>query len=145
MFDDGIIHLIEGSDIDRPRNALTLTLDLHQLFGNFEIFFEPTAQPPHSYRIDSTRSGIMRNPIFPLSRTLYLTTTRTIDPPSPRLLTVHRSITRILHLSAAGGYINRILEDLDRKDTTEDGSTELGHLVELRLGGWWNGQARVCC
>ena len=85
----------------------------------------------------------MRNPIFPLFRTLYLTTTRTIDPPSPRLLAVHRAIARILHLSAAGGYINRILEDLDKKDTKTDASTELGHLVELRLGGWWNGVARV--
>src|SRR5947207_4108449 len=139
MFDDVILHLIEGSDIDRPRNALTLTHDLHQLFGNFEIFFEPIAQLPHTYRIDSTKSGIMRNPIFPLSRTLYLTVTRTIDPPSPRLLAVHRSITRILHLSAAGLYINRILEGLDKKDTKTDGSTKLGHLIELRLGGWWSG------
>jgi hypothetical protein len=143
MFDDGIVHLIEGSDIDRPRNALTLTHDLHQLFGNFEIFFEPTAQPLHTYRIDSTESGIMRNPMFPLSRTLYLTSTRTIDPPSPRLLAVHRAIARILHLSAAGDYINKILEDLERKDIKTDGSTELGHLVELRLGGWWNGFVRA--
>jgi hypothetical protein len=143
MFDDGMVHLIEGSDIDRPRNALTLTLDFHQLFGNFEIFFEPTAQPPHTYRIDTTESGIMRNPIFPLFRTLYLTTTRTIDPPSPRLLAVHRAITHILHLSAAGGYINRILDDLDKKDTKTDGSTELGRLVELRLGEWWNGVVRA--
>ncbi len=42
MFDDGIVHLIEGSDIDRPRNTFSLTYNLHQLFGNFEIFFEPT-------------------------------------------------------------------------------------------------------
>ena len=142
MFDDGIVHLIEGTDIDRPRNALTLTHDLHQLFGNFEIFFEPTEQP-YTYRIDSTESGIMRNPIFPLFRTLYLTPTRTIDPPSPRLFAVHRAIAHILHLSAAGGYINRILEDLDKKDTKSDGSTELGHLVELRLGEWWNGVVRA--
>ena len=30
------IYLIEGSEIDRPRNALTLTFDLHQLFGNLK-------------------------------------------------------------------------------------------------------------
>jgi hypothetical protein len=143
MFDDGIVHLIEGSDIDRPRNALTLTHDLHQLFGNFEIFFEPTTQSPHTYRIDSTDSGITRDPIFPLHRTLYLTTTRTIDPPSPRLLAVHCAIARILHLSAAGEYINGILDDLDKKDTKTDGSTELGRLVELRLAGWWNGVVRA--
>jgi hypothetical protein len=143
MFDNGIIHLIEGSNIDRPRNALTLTHDFHQLFGNFEIFFEPMAQLPYTYRINSTRSGFTRNPIFPLSRTLYLSNTRTIDPPSSRLLAVHRAIAYILHLSAAGDYIDQILRDLDEPDIRTDGSTELGRLVELRLGGWWNGFVRA--
>ena len=41
MFDDGIVHLIEGTDIDSSRNAITLNHDLYQLFGNFEIYFEP--------------------------------------------------------------------------------------------------------
>jgi hypothetical protein len=34
-------------------------------------------------------------------------------------------------------------EDLDKKDTKTDGFTELGHLVELRFGGWWNGVVRA--
>jgi len=111
MFDDGILHLIEGSEIDRPRNALTLTHDFRQLFGNFEVYFEAAPDIPHTYKIDTTRSGILRNPIFPLTRTLHLTTTRTIDPPSPRFLAIHRAIT--LHQSAAGDYIDGILEHLD--------------------------------
>ena len=143
MFDDGIVNLIEGSDIDRPRNALNLDHNLHQYFGDFEIFFEPVADSLHTYRIDSMASGIMRNPLFPLSRTLYLSTTRTIDPLSPRLLAVHCAIAHILHLSAAGAYIDTIFEDLDRKDMKKDGSTELGHLVGLRLGDWWNGVIRA--
>jgi hypothetical protein len=65
MFDNGIVHLIEGSDIDRPRNAFTLTHDLHQPFSHFEISFELTAQSLHTYRADSTESGIVRNPNFP--------------------------------------------------------------------------------
>ena len=136
MFDDGILHLIEGSEIDRPRNALTLTLDLHQLFGNFEVYFEAVPDVPHTYKIDTTRSGILRNPIFPLTRTLYLTTTRTIDPPSPRFLAIHRAIALVLHQSAAGDYIDRILEHLDQINVREDGSTEVGHLIGLKLGGW---------
>jgi hypothetical protein len=40
MFDDDIIYLIENSDINRPRNTFTLIHNLHQLFGNFKIFFE---------------------------------------------------------------------------------------------------------
>ena len=143
MFDDGVVHLIEGTDIDRPRNAITLTHDFHQLFGNFEVFFEPQGSEPHTYRIDSNRRGILRHRIFPVDRTLFLTDTRTIDPPSPRLLAVHSAIAHILHLSAAGRHIDKILEDLNQKDIKADGSTELGYLTQLRIHGWWNGQIRA--
>lgn len=143
MFDDGVVHLIEGSDIDCPRNAMTLTHDFHQLFGNFEVFFELQSEEQHRYRIDSTRSGILRHRIFPVERTLFLTDTRTIDPPSSRLLAVHSAIAHILHLSAAGRYIEKILEGLDQTEIQADGSTELGHLASLRVRGWWNGQVRA--
>lgn len=43
MFDVGVIHLIEGNDIDRPRNAMTLSLEMHRFFGSFEIFFDRVA------------------------------------------------------------------------------------------------------
>jgi hypothetical protein len=143
MFDDGVVHLIEGAYIDRPRNAITVTHDFHQLFGNFEVYFEPQGNQPHTYRIDSTRPGILRHRIFPVDRTLFLTDSRTTDPPSPRLLAVHSAIAHILHLSAAGRHIDKILEDLDQMDIKADGSTDLGHLAKLRVQGWWNGQIRA--
>jgi hypothetical protein len=40
MFDPGVIYLIEGPNIDRPVNAFTLTNYFHQLFGDFDIYFE---------------------------------------------------------------------------------------------------------
>jgi hypothetical protein len=143
MFDDGVVHLVQGTDIDRTLNAITLTHDFHQLFGNFECYFEPEGSESHTYVIDSTREGILRNRIFPVHRTLFLTDTRTIDPPSPRLLAVHSAIAHILHMSAAGSHIDSILEDLGQKETMADGSTELGHLTNLRVQGFWNGQIRV--
>jgi len=33
VFDIGVIHLIEGTDINRPYNAITLTLEMHRLLG----------------------------------------------------------------------------------------------------------------
>lgn len=143
MFDDGVVHLIKGTDIDRSRNVITLTYDLHQLFGNFKIYFEPSGGEAHTYLIDSTTSDILRPPIFPIQRTLFVTDNKTIDPPSPRLLAVHSAIAHILHMSAAGRYIDGILEDLDQHEISADGSTKLGQLVDLRLTGWWNGQIRA--
>lgn len=53
MFDDGVIHLIDRNDIDRTRNAMTLTMEFHQFFGWFEGYFEPQGNQAHTSRIDS--------------------------------------------------------------------------------------------
>ncbi|KAI1318487.1 hypothetical protein F5Y16DRAFT_406297 [Xylariaceae sp. FL0255] len=138
MFDTGVVHLIEGTDIDRPRNAITLTAFLHTLFGDFQVFFEPLPdEQPHTYRIETFYDRrLMRNLAFPFTRTLYLTNDRSIDPPSPRLLAVHRAIAHILRLSGAGEYIDKLLQDMDDVGIQADGSTELSRLLQLRLGGW---------
>ncbi|KAK5442662.1 hypothetical protein LTS15_010980 [Exophiala xenobiotica] len=141
MFDDGVIHLIDGNDIDRTRNAITLTMEFHQLFGRFEVYFEPQGNQAHTYRIDSVREDFTRPSILPVEdRTLFLTESRTIDPPSPRLLAIHAAIAHILYLSAAGRHIDSILEDLNQGDILVDGSSPLGHLTALRIHGWWDGQ-----
>ncbi|KAM0421191.1 hypothetical protein ACHAPT_011083 [Fusarium lateritium] len=138
MFDPGIVSLIDGVEIDRPFNALTLEMDLHQDFGNFEVFFEPRPGP-HTYRIDSTLDQALAHPVFPVTRQLFPTPERTIDPPHPRLLAIHRAICRILQLSATGKYIDHILDDMDDGAVEADGSTHLASLARLKLDGWWDG------
>ncbi|OAL28661.1 hypothetical protein AYO20_09385 [Fonsecaea nubica] len=120
MFDDGTDELIDGTNIDSPRNVITLTDDLHRLFEDF-----------------------FRHPIFPVDRTLSLTETHAIDPPDPRLLALQSVITHILHVSAAGRHIEKILGDLDETDIKVDGSTESGYLTYLRLQSWWNWEIRA--
>lgn len=134
MFDNGVIYLIKGNDIDRPRNAISLSHTNHKAFGNFDIFFEPVPGQEHTYDIHDFLPGFM--PEFPVRRTLFLTENRNIDPPSLRFLALHRAIAHILHLSGAGTCIEKILKDMEFKDTRADGSTELGSLVALRMGGW---------
>ena len=140
MFDHGVVHLIEGANIDRPINALTLSRDYHLLFGDFTVYFEPIddAPQPHTYKISSFLPAGMSTPFVPLpiTRTLFVSDGCTIDPPSPRLLAVHRAIAHILHLSAAGEYIDKILNDGEEIATPADGSLEMGHLVKLSLEGW---------
>ncbi|KAK4245794.1 hypothetical protein C7999DRAFT_33794 [Corynascus novoguineensis] len=141
MFDHGVGHLIEGVDIDRPLNALTLTMNMHDLFGNFHIYFEPVQDADlHTYRVESFLDPLFTGGVLPVTRTLFLTNDRTIDPPSPRLLAIHRAIAHILHLSAAGGYIDNILRnmrDVGEQGVQADGSTDLGRLVHLGL--WLDG------
>ncbi|OAA60259.1 hypothetical protein SPI_05383 [Niveomyces insectorum RCEF 264] len=140
MFDRGVVDLINGIDIDRPRNALTLAHLIHGHFGAFRIYFEAVPDQYNTYRIGSfltARHNRLLN--LPVTRTLYVTEDRTIDPPSPRLLAVHRAIAHILHLSGAGEYIDWILRDMEQHPVRADGTSALGRLVSLGLGGWMNG------
>lgn len=139
MFDNDIVHLIEGPEIDRPRNALTLTHNLHLLFGDFQVYFEPAGDESNTYHINTFLPPLALNNVLPTTRTLFLTETRVIEPPSPRLLAVHRAIAHILHLSAAGAHIDSILQDMEEQSVQVDGSTPIGPLVQLRMDGWLDG------
>ncbi|EJT69103.1 hypothetical protein GGTG_13371 [Gaeumannomyces tritici R3-111a-1] len=135
MFDAGVVRLIEGAEIDRPYNAISLSHHHHLEFGSFRIFFEPVLdnQPPHTYRINGFDPFFDQSLGLPVTRTLYLTQDKTIDPPSSRLLAIHRAIAHILHLSGAGDYIDRVLRDAEENGVRSDGSTALGLLVSARL------------
>lgn len=139
MFDMGVDYLIEGDDIDRPKNAITLASRLHDFFGSFDVYFQPMPDAePHTYRIDTFLPPKVLQNVLPTTRTLYQAKNRTIDPPSARLLALHCAIAHILHLSAAAEYMDKVLDDMD-KIVRSDGSTELGRLVALGLGGWLHG------
>ena len=135
MFDNGITRVIEGVEIDRPFNTLTLGLDYHRQFGAFKTFFtELVDEEPHTYKIETFELFSLdeRMP-FPVTRTLLLSPNRNIDPPSRRLLAVHRAIAHILHLSGAGEYINKFLSDMDDGYVRSDGTTQLDRFVRLRF------------
>nr|KMM63939.1 hypothetical protein CPAG_00291 [Coccidioides posadasii RMSCC 3488] len=138
MFDCNVSHLMDGNNIDRPFNAMSLTRDLHTHFGNFAVFFEAVPGQAHTYQINTfLPPGILQD--LPVTRTFYLTNDRSIEPPSPRLLAIHHAIAHILHLSGVGEYIDNILRDMEETGVQEDGSTELGRIMKLRLGGWLGG------
>ncbi|EPE07106.1 hypothetical protein F503_07757 [Ophiostoma piceae UAMH 11346] len=139
MFDVGVLHLIEGTNIDRSTNAITLTASYHSAFGSFRTFFEAVEGQSHTYRIQSVLPGRVRRPLRPVTRSLFVS--ETIDPPLPRLLAIHAAICRILYLSGAGEYWDRILREAEDEMAKADGSTSLGVLISLRLGGWWDGIA----
>jgi hypothetical protein len=131
MFDLGIVHLIEGTDMHRPYNGITLSLEMHKSFRQYDIFFEPVPDsPPHTYRISTFLPPGLEDSL-PTTKTLFAHPTT--DPPSERLLALHCAVAHILHLSDAGDYINKILRDMEDGVVRGDGSTELGVLVDLAL------------
>lgn len=136
MFDCDVASLIEGPYIDSPRNAISLRPAFHSIFGNFEIYFEAVPGEENTYRIESIdTSGYAERLGLPVTRKLFLSDGKTIDPPSARLLALHRAIAKILSLSGAGEYIDKLFRDLEETGVQEDGSTDLGRLITFRLGG----------
>jgi HNH endonuclease len=133
MFDPGVLHFVEGANIDRSYNAITLTLDFHRRFGNLQIYFEAIPGVEHTYTIKSTLPLLVFRPPLPITRALSMTPEHTIDPPMPRLLAIHRACCLILHISGAGEYIDKVLRDREAPTARSDGSTELGNLVSLGL------------
>lgn len=53
MLDCDVSHLIDGPNIDRPFNAITLTSDMHYYFGDFKVLFEAIPNQEHTYQIDT--------------------------------------------------------------------------------------------
>jgi hypothetical protein len=133
MFDPGVLHWVEGTNIDRPYNALTLSVGLHRRFGSLEIYFETTSGEEHTNTIKSTLPFQVFRPRLPITRVLFITPDHTIEPPMPRLLAIHRACCLIMHMSGAGEYINKVLQDRDELAARSDGSTELGSIVGLGL------------
>src|SRR6266498_142500 len=108
MFDPGIIRWIEGDNIDRPSNAVSLSVNLHRSFGSLQIYFEAVPGFENRYTIKSTESFFPFQPL-PITRELFITPDHSIDPPMPRLLAIHRACCLIMHLSGAGDYIDKVL------------------------------------
>src|SRR3569833_3386642 len=131
MFDVDVIHLIEGDDINRPYNAITLTKEMHESFGRFDVFFEriSDASHPPTYRINTFFPVSAKD--LPVARTLL--EHPSIDPPSEQQHTHHTTDTHKLHLSGAAACIECILDDMDLGVVREDGSTQLGLLVHAAL------------
>ncbi len=130
MFDLGIIRWIEGTKIDQPSNALTLSISLHKDFGSLIVYFEAEPGLPNRYSIKTTEPFL---PMLPITRDLFVTSNHNIDPPMPRLLAIHRACCLIMHLSGAGDYIDKVLRDMEDVNIRGDGTTEIGSITSLRL------------
>ncbi|RHZ55286.1 hypothetical protein CDV55_100628 [Aspergillus turcosus] len=140
MFNPTAVELINGADIDRPVNALSMTIELHRLFGNFKIAFEQIGPPgSHMYKVDYVKPGHrVRVEKLPVTVSLPLPPERNIDPTSPELLAIHSAIGRILHLSAVGEYIDKFFRDMEELEGGEimaNGSTRIEDYVLFRLAG----------
>ncbi|KGY15469.1 hypothetical protein PABG_11454 [Paracoccidioides brasiliensis Pb03] len=147
MLDPDVLKSIEGLNIHHPSNAITLTAEIYECFALFQISFEATdgeaaaaadgsTHPRHTYTIRESSTLDFEHTDFPVTRTLLFSEDNIFDPPSARLLALHRAIAIILDRSGAGDYINKILRDSKNESSCDEGSTEIGRIANLIVDGW---------
>jgi len=113
---------LNGNNIHRLENVLTLDIGIHSLFDELKLWFEPTGIPD-TYKLGAPNSRY----ILPHYRTTMTFTTR--DPeklplPSPEYLAIHAACARVANLSGAGEHIDKVLRELeDTKVLSKDGSS----------------------
>lgn len=115
--------LTQHSLID-TRNALTMAQSLHLPFGHLDFALEQTSTPNH-YRIKNYRPNCLDTHILPETVTFGSHDTR-FALPSPELLNIHATITKIFHVCGRAGYIERCVYKRESSpEIARDGSTDL--------------------
>lgn len=136
MFDPGISHILEGLEIDSPRNAMTLCEDLHSRFGRLKWYLEPRRGAPHTYTMHAIPSHYMPRRLLPPSGIVTLNATGSVPPPSPRLLAFHRACCLMLSMSGAGECVDQVLRDMGELSgagvLATDGTSNLVQFWKLR-------------
>ncbi|KIJ15329.1 hypothetical protein PAXINDRAFT_114990 [Paxillus involutus ATCC 200175] len=99
---------LNGEKVHSLFNVMTMQRDVHDLFDRLELWFEKTATP-NCYNVQKTILLVTPDQV----------TFTTPDPdklplPSPDLLALHAACAKVAHLSGAGEYVDRILEDMEQ-------------------------------
>ncbi|KAI5780998.1 hypothetical protein DFH27DRAFT_519580 [Peziza echinospora] len=117
--------------INEPWNAMTMITVFHDAFGEFSLALEPTSTDD-VYRIQTyPHFQNLYNYLLPPERQITLVSD---DPryllPNRYLLETHAAIAKILHISGAGEYVERVIWDFEQiACLAEDGSTNLQELM----------------
>ncbi|KAG8899708.1 peroxisomal assembly protein, partial [Tulasnella sp. 403] len=139
MFSRVRLDELDGQDINRLENILTLSSVIHREFGELNIWLKSVEDKPHCYRLEMASSvGEMFPPIImPAAGTVVEFTTSDLTDlplPDPRYLALHAACAQVAHASGAAKYIDELLRDMeDRTVLAEDGSSFklLDHALSL--------------
>lgn len=138
MFAPGVSNTLARDLIDTPMNAMMLTADLHERFGNLDCYLEPTHEA-NTYTFHMVRGKAPLVPSATPSEKIVFTNHDQepfADLPSPKLLAIHRACCMMLAMSGAAEYVEHLLHDtetlMQRGVLAEDGSSNFALVMMLR-------------
>ena len=119
---------LNGNEIHRLENIITLALHVHTGFNALSVWFKPVdvclilllytlinklQDSPNTYTIHSEYGG-SRFCGLPLPKTITFTTTnRELQVPSPYYLELHALCCKVSELSGVGRYLDRVEDELE--------------------------------
>ncbi|KAN0133015.1 hypothetical protein V8E53_009188 [Lactarius tabidus] len=126
-----------GPNINSPANAIYMTTEEHHLFGHFEFYLDKGAYPdiPNKYRVRMSRSGTrLSNRSNEVDVEFPTLEESTVEPPNPAYLKVHAAFAKVLHLSGAAQYIERVERDAEMEGTLRlDGKTDFASYLQSKI------------
>lgn len=154
MFAPGVSNSLAGDLIDTPMNAMMLTADIHERFGNLDCYLQQTSEA-NTYTFHMVRGKAPLVPsATPTEKIVFTNHDQEpfADLPSPRLLAIHRACCMMLSMSGAAEYVENLLDDtetlMERGVLAEDGSSNFALVMKLRglqegFGEWESFQEPV--
>ncbi|KAG8906721.1 hypothetical protein FRB99_006319 [Tulasnella sp. 403] len=129
---------LDGYDINRLENVLTLNITAHHLFGALYIWLKPIPDRPNCYEIGRVPKldRLVPELLLPAGTVIELTTPdeANLPLPDPRYLALHAACAQIANVSGVAEYLKELVEELeDRAVLSEDGSSFrlLDHALSL--------------
>ncbi|KAG8894538.1 hypothetical protein FRC00_008795 [Tulasnella sp. 408] len=126
---------LNGPSIHRVENVLTMSLDVRELFGTLQLWFEAT-DVPNTYKLCSTDDIIFTlfNPPIPRQVTLE-STNSSIPLPNSDYLKIHGACAKVAHLSGATEYLKAILNEWEERPVlaSDGGSADMLSFLLARV------------
>ncbi|KIO25599.1 hypothetical protein M407DRAFT_75508 [Tulasnella calospora MUT 4182] len=122
-----ITESLNGPNIHRVENVLTMVHSAHDLFDKLQLWFEAT-DVPNTYNMRSNREGNFRLVLPPIRRQVTLTSTNPSIPlPNSNYLKIHAACAKVAHLSGAAEYLETILNEWEERPVlaSDGGSADI--------------------
>ncbi|KAF8810920.1 hypothetical protein BYT27DRAFT_7185242 [Phlegmacium glaucopus] len=117
-----IVRELNGANIHRLQNVLTLSVEVHGKFDALKLWFEPTNKT-NTYTVQTPHTRYLR-PSYKPTVTFTTPDEDKLPVPSSEYLAIHAACAKVAHLSGAGEHIDKILREMeDTKVLSKDGAS----------------------
>ncbi|KAI0360265.1 hypothetical protein OH77DRAFT_1418134 [Trametes cingulata] len=118
-----LIQQPSGINVHRLDNVMTLSTTLYTRFDNMDLWLEQVQGLHHRYRIKLARK--FKHSVFGLPTEAQFEAREGLPLPNPEYLRLHAMCCRVLHLSGAAEYIDKMeCASEDHGALVEDGSMQ---------------------